>query len=1015
MPKGKGRRGGDTGSSRGDGNTGSFRGGRGRGEYQGGRGRGEYQGGRGRGEYQGGRGRGEYQGGRGRGEYQGGRGGGQGPRIVPTSTAKIFLHTAADTAKVDPQAQTIENALQISYKQNSKKADLDLRRPHRPGYGTLGKSVILWANYFELTPTRNLVLQRYSVVIEKDEKGKTPKGAKAKRLIQLLLEDHFAESINSITTDYQANLVCTSELAIGEQPITVQYRAENKDLDGSEQTYRLQVQHTGVLSIAELMDYLTSTNVSTRYDKDETIQALNIMLGHYPKTNLSITSVGANKHFPLGQEVYNLSSGLDAVRGYFVSVRAAASRLLINVQVKNLACFQAGILSNVASQMPYGSRLAFMKGLRVKVTHLSKKNKAGQEVPRIKIIHGFATPQDGQGLPHPPKVLKFAAGPKDVEFWLEGEKGKQSSGKSRAAPGRYISVYDYFFQFIPVVNVRDRKDPSYVPMEYCEIVPGQPSKGKLDPKQTAAMIAFAVRPPVANAQSIVTKGPSVLGLSTLEKLGISVVPRLIAVPGRVLSAPAIRYKNKVTMVPRDASWNMRQIQFTAGARVPAWAWINFEKNNVAKQWTGRDGTQVTLDEFRGVLNASGLDCPRWVMGDTYTLPKPTSRIETPRDTEENLQFIDGIFGGFATSQFRPRLILVILADNQAAAYKRIKYLGDIKYGIHTVCAIAEKFRGRHPGANAPYFANVALKFNLKLGGVNQALDPDKLRLIKDGKTMVVGLDVTHPSPGSLTTAPSVAGIVASVDAKLGQWPAEVRIQKSRQEEISNLDQLLKRRLVVWREKNNKLPENILVYRDGVSEGQYNIVVENELPQLRKACSGLYQKNKEPRFSIIIVGKRHHTRFYGTKVDDVDGRSCNPKNGTVVDRGVTEPRNWDFFLQAHSAQLGTARPAHYFVVLDEIFRKQPVQPPHQSAADALEDLTHNMCYLFGRATKAVSVCPPAYYADLVCERARCYLSRFFDKTPELTPASSVTGDAHEPQADPSDVVIHPSIKDTMFYL
>ena len=33
-------------------------------------------------------------------------------------------------------------------------------------------------------------------------------------------------------------------------------------------------------------------------------------------------------------------------------------------------------------------------------------------------------------------------------------------------------------------------------------------------------------------------------------------------------------------------------------------------------------------------------------------------------------------------------------------------------------------------------------------------------------------------------------------------------------------------------------------------------------------------------------------------------------------------------------------------------------------------------MFGRATKAVSLCPPAYYADILCERARVYLSGLF---------------------------------------
>ena len=71
----------------------------------------------------------------------------------------------------------------------------------------------------------------------------------------------------------------------------------------------------------------------------------------------------------------------------------------------------------------------------------------------------------------------------------------------------------------------------------------------------------------------------------------------------------------------------------------------------------------------------------------------------------------------------------------------------------------------------------------------------------------------------------------------------------------------------------------------------------------------------------------------------------------------------------------------------------------------------MCYLFGRATKAVSICPPAYYADLVCERARCYLSNLFDASAGATPGGSVLegggggGGTGGQDADPNDVRIH----------
>jgi hypothetical protein len=40
---------------------------------------------------------------------------------------------------------------------------------------------------------------------------------------------------------------------------------------------------------------------------------------------------------------------------------------------------------------------------------------------------------------------------------------------------------------------------------------------------------------------------------------------------------------------------------------------------------------------------------------------------------------------------------------------------------------------------------MSLKFNLKAGGTNQTLDPAKRGVITEGKTMVVGIDVTYPS------------------------------------------------------------------------------------------------------------------------------------------------------------------------------------------------------------------------------------------------------------------------------
>jgi hypothetical protein len=157
-------------------------------------------------------------------------------------------------------------------------------------------------------------------------------------------------------------------------------------------------------------------------------------------------------------------------------------------------------------------------------------------------------------------------------------------------------------------------------------------------------------------------------------------------------------------------------------------------------------------------------------------------------------------------------------------------------------------------------------------------------------------------------------------------------------------------------------------------------------------------------AVIVVGKRHHTRFYATKEEEADynaqrGKgSLNTKPGTVVDRGITGTTYHEFFLQAHQGLQGTARPGHYVVIKDDIGFN----------ANSLEQVTHHLCYLFGRAPKAVSYVPPAYYADILATRGRAYLYNTLQEN--HSPESTVGSGAEE-----WDGQIHPRLRESMFYI
>jgi hypothetical protein len=105
--------------------------------------------------------------------------------------------------------------------------------------------------------------------------------------------------------------------------------------------------------------------------------------------------------------------------------------------------------------------------------------------------------------------------------------------------------------------------------------------------------------------------------------------------------------------------------------------------------------------------------------------------------------------------------------------------------------------------------------------------------------------------------------------------------------ITDLKSIMEERLKVYQAKKRSLPTRIIVYRDGVSEGQFNTVVDEELPEIIESFKafGDAKKSYRPKVTIVICGKRHHTRFFPTDSQFAD-QNGNPRPGTVVDRGIT---------------------------------------------------------------------------------------------------------------------------------
>lgn len=445
---------------------------------------------------------------------------------------------------------------------------------------------------------------------------------------------------------------------------------------------------------------------------------------------------------------------------------------------------------------------------------------------------------------------------------------------------------------------------------------------------------------------------------TVDKIrswGIEVRTDMAEIQARVLPPPNVVYAGggpASIMRPNGGAWNLRGKRFyQAGAPLTAWSVISFDRNVTTQDLQGFIGF------FTRALTTAGVkvnnDRPP-LFGPINPAYQGNGMNKAVYDALAQAGKAAWAAGG---SKGNPQLIVIILPGRDAALYEEIKRIAacSLHAPVVTQCLQAAKIKSDR-GLDQ-YCANVAMKVNAKLGGVTHHVPLSDLPGLTN-RTMLVGADVTHPpSRGDDVIAPSISATVASKNADSSLYSARSMLQEGRQEPIEGLQEMMKYHLTEYGNAVKSLPEKIIFYRDGVSEGQYAVVVQREVKAIRMACEEL-RPGYKPAITFVIAAKRHNMRFFSKTGRDTD-RSGNLPPGTVVDRTVVHPFAFDFYLQAHAGLIGTARPTHYVVLVDE----------NNFKADTLQQLTNALSYSFARATRSVSIVSVCYYADIICTKSR----------------------------------------------
>ncbi|KAJ7197185.1 argonaute-like protein [Mycena pura] len=630
--------------------------------------------------------------------------------------------------------------------------------------------------------------------------------------------------------------------------------------------------------------------------------------------NLVRPNTGRAYFFPEGKESVR-GMAVELWRGFYQAVRPSIGKMLVTVDVTVAAMYMSGSLMDVALAVlntkdvrNLGPTNANQEDFRKLAKHLKNRLITTQTSKgRTKTIRGI--------VPGPVGRYEFQA---------------SGTGPTTTIGDHFRRAHNITIKYPETIGVvtsgKGAPFKVVVPLELCQMLPGQLYKKKLPPAATATVVSFAALHPNERRKRI--EGGPIQEYKNSEFLvdsGMAVSPQPMTIMGRMLQAPSLLFGNKTEVRPRDGAWNVLNSQFHSPAQMNIWGVVNF-----AVRASEQVVHQTVIPGIVNCCSALGMR--------VSPPPRDAIRQGNGHDVGRAIEQVCTVLGPHVD------MIVILLPQDAEDLRTRVKNVCDVKLGVRSQCLRESKFmRG-----NNQYFNNVALKLNARLGGRHACVMSPVLKELSNGPFMIMGADVSHPAQHS--GRPSVAS-----------FPPRMEVIEEQE-----LKGVVKIALIMFGKKYRTAPRKLFFFRDGVSESEFAAVREVEITAINGAINELWAERNlnevKPKLTFIVVGKRHHVSFFPLNPQQGD-RSGNCRAGLVVDRDLANPQYKDFYLQSHAAIKGTSRSAHYTVLLDENYNENLVK---------LQELSFALCHVYAKATRSVSIPAPVYYADLACARGKFYI-------------------------------------------
>ena len=319
-----------------------------------------------------------------------------------------------------------------------------------------------------------------------------------------------------------------------------------------------------------------------------------------------------------------------------------------------------------------------------------------------------------------------------------------------------------------------------------------------------------------------------------------------------------------------------------------------------------DEKNCLLITFENLVDAAKNDCEllnkaAQAFGLEFNLPnlnsiKTTNKNEITKELEK-IDFNNG-----------KKMAIIVLDHSTRGLYPIIKDYIYSQGGIASQCMLHdENIKFGKSKFTMSYYSAVLNQMVVKAQG--ELFEIKFCEELSKSPSMIIGIEINKFKD-------KIKYIVSSsYNCRFNRFYTDSKIGESKENQVDALLTLLNNSLNYFKSVNKeKLPNTIIIYRQGGNEPWNERLIKNEIPEIEKFFSGevsegCYKENYKPKLTIFSVNKRTNLKFF----QKLDNEYKNVPIGTCIDGDVTAPDSFEFYLQCVEYERGSTAPVQFLCI------------------------------------------------------------------------------------------------------